>query len=289
MKKFLILLMVLAGTVGAVDFPVKYGPNAAELDSFYIITEFGGTEDTGDTWLSITSLDTTLSLTGEGLYSITLHYFYNGYSKWSDETIYYNTLLAASGGEDVDTIFTYDTSGSNTLVSGVKVTIRDLVGSIVHQEYSKNGYITYATKATDTFAVSGAKTEYVWHDDTMIVTTDQRDTLFGYDVAFNTATDTNTCVVTVQVVGQNGSAAENVLVSCVMMTASAADSAGYAVRPDRKKERTDASGNATFTRIWSSYLIPATDYRVTVEMPNGGTMRKTITVPRSTSYVVDFP
>ncbi len=289
MKRLIVLLM-LAGTVGAVDFPVNYGgPLGTVVDSFYVTSEFGGVVDTGDFWTNITTLDTTLSLTGEGLYTITAHYKYQGYAVWVNESFYYNTYQAGSGGGDHDTIFVYDTSGVDALVPGTQMTIKNTLGTILHQQIVPgSGYVIFPTKATDTILVTGQLAEYVFDvDHQMIITGDKRDTLFGYNV-FYAAASGKTCNVTVQVYGPNGSPAKNVEVSCVL-DGNAADSAGHAVWPNESKKRTDASGNVTFTRFWSSYLIPATDYVVTVHNKRGYSPNITITVPRQATFVVDFP
>ena len=175
------------------------------------------------------------------------------------------------------------------MVERVYVTVKNTLGTTLHQEFtSSGGYIIFPTKATDTILISGQKDEYVWDtDDTCIITGDKRDTLFGYNVYYAAASG-KTCNVTVQVYGQDGSPAKNVEVSCVMMGSDVADSAGHAIRPDKSKRRTDASGNVTFTRLWSSYLIPASGYLVTVHSL-GYAHEMTITVPRTSTYVVDFP
>lgn len=304
MKKLLIIgaaLLMLVYYAGAVEYPLnEYGPAGTPLDSLVIVTKFGGVYDTIDVWYNITALDTTISLAGEGLYKFEYHYYYDGYDVAVNDPDDYNTIGAYSGGPDIDTIYAYDTINT-VMVSDVNIIVRNLAGSVIWQDYTgSGGYVLFPTTATDTFLISGKKFTYGWLvNDTIIVTGDQRDTLRGAPIVFDTATIANTCVVNVYVIGADGNPAEKVKVTARMhgSNLTVADSA-FAVRNTAQYERTDATGKASFTCIQSRYLRPykitsSTDtafvqWRFQVHSPAVGGGRQDVTVPDSVSHTVKF-
>lgn len=288
MKKLIILLaLILASSGYGADYYRFYEGDS--LISLYITVRFSGVEDTSETYDSLTYWDTIFSLTGEGEYVVGYHAIYagfesNGLQSWSEEI---NTSKGYSGGLNVDTIYAYDTSGTDAVVTGVTVTVRNLSGSVVHQDDTRSGgYLLFPSMATDTFLISGKKTLYAWDiNDTIIITGDQRDTLFGYDISIATSSIANVCAVTVYVFNADGTAAKNREVKWSLEDNVIVDSAGHAIVGTSGSERTDSTGTAVLYLIYSNYLIPATDYKISV---GRGYAEEIITVPSQASYTVTF-
>jgi hypothetical protein len=110
----------------------------------------------------------------------------------------------------------------------------------------------------------------------------------GYFIDVPVASGGQVCAVTVIVLDNRGQPAHNVPVSTYLTKSNLKDSAGYAVANYTQTERTDTLGRATFECRWSSYLIPATKWRFSINDPAVGQTRKDVMVPRQSSYTLEF-
>lgn len=99
-------------------------------------------------------------------------------------------------------------------------------------------------------------------------------------------TYTKTCAVSVVVLDNRGDPVENVAVTAMLARSNLVDSAGYAVVNVAQRITTNSEGIATFNCRWSSYLIPATEWRFVVAGVRGP--KCTYTVPRETSTTLNL-
>jgi len=195
------------------------------------------------------------------------------------------TANLTGSGDYAMTVWAIDTSGTDDTVSSVDVKVRDATGTSKGDANTlSDGKIVFNLDS-GSYTLSGMFANgYYWNDLTCTLSTADTMNLLGYDIALDTAgVADKTCLVLVTVVGSDGTAAENVWVTASLVNGNVADSAGNAVSGTTKKVKTDSNGRATFTCVWSSYLVPATDWRFRV-----GNVYKDITVPRQASYTVDF-
>lgn len=96
-----------------------------------------------------------------------------------------------------------------------------------------------------------------------------------------------TAFVTVNVLRSDGQPARNVQVTAQLVRGNLVDSAGNAIDNRIPQYRfTDSSGQATFNCIWSSYLLPATDWVFSVV--DLGNTRHRQAIPRETNITINM-
>ena len=88
------------------------------------------------------------------------------------------------------------------------------------------------------------------------------------------------CAVAVYVRDNAGNFASGVTVTAYVGGTNLADSSGAAITNTVQRGRTDANGRVVFTCMWSSYIVPNTNWRFSCQGSNVGTINKTYTVPR---------
>ena len=212
----------------------------------------------------------------------------------ADSAAYQGAGGAGSGKYTVNLLFA-DTSGGGTAgVPYVQAGLRGwntptLLGT---GETNESGIATFGTDADSVaFKGVGPTAEYIWPvlwEDSVAGSGDLTDTVMGYKIDIPVSSGSQVCAVTVIVLDNAGEAAHNVRVSAYLLRSNLRDSAGYAVANYLQEKKTDNLGRATFQCRWSSYLIPATKWLFTVKSPAVGQTKKKITVPRQTSYTLEF-
>lgn len=215
----------------------------------------------------------------------------NGVLDSLDQTISASVSIAGSGIYDA-TVFAVDTSAvPDDTVSGVSISARDQTGTQV-------GYVTTASPGYSIFNLdSGSYTfrariygGYVWNNAVCTVNAaNDTFTLRGYAIAVDTTgLADKTCLVYCYVYNADGTPAKNVPVSAQLVNPYVRDSAGNAIRGGFQQDLTDANGRAEFTCLWSTYMIPATQWLFTPGLPQSGARAKQLTVPRQTSYHLEW-
>lgn len=120
------------------------------------------------------------------------------------------------------------------------------------------------------------------------------DWLTGFDIFHNSsssspeATTANYCAVTLTVLNSNGTPAAYVPCTAYLGGHNLADSSGQAISNTLLRERTNSLGVVTFDCMWSSYIVPATDWWFLVHSWSVTGPKKIVTVPRQVSYSVTF-
>lgn len=186
------------------------------------------------------------------------------------------------------TFHAVDTSGTDTLVSGVVIGLTNLsTGDRLMGPTNGVGHCTFGLEEASYRAVS-YKSGYIFNIDTFAIVNDEDSlAILGYDLASTYDVTAQVATVTVQVKLSNGSPATGTDVSAYLLASRIADSSGAVIITRPTTETTDSLGTATFSCIWSSYLIPETKWRFTVQLPSG-TKFKDVTIPRQSTYTVDF-
>ena len=96
------------------------------------------------------------------------------------------------------------------------------------------------------------------------------------------------CAVTVRMLNSDRTPAVGVWVTAYLIRSNVKDSAGYGYTNTPVYKQTNSQGVAVFNCVWSSYLIPLTDWRFTAHTSSIGGVRRTVTIPRTTSYLLDL-
>lgn len=266
-------------------------------DSIILVHEVAGGVDSA-WWTSCSSVDTSIDKAGlsDGTHNFAVLFYFDGdtvaYSVSEAVVIGAVAVDLSGSGLDVLTLYLFDTSGADTVpVASAVVSLSNLAGTPYSYTTTKSGgYTKINFTATDTFLVTASKPGYVLPSaETLIVTGTSTDSLFGYDVALSSPSATaKTCAVNVIVIGQDGNPFPNVTVTAQLIGNNLSDSSGYPVGTWVQTEKTDDNGSVTFNCLWSSYVLPSTKWRFSVQSPLFGNARKEITIPRETAYQVSF-
>lgn len=203
--------------------------------------------------------------------------------------------LEAGSGPYGYTIVALDTSKApDEVVPRALLTFRDLglTTNIIQIRADDNGLVDFYSEA-DSLAVLATNLPYHFFPSTWDTVTGGlpiTQSVSGYSVPDSAGSAANrTCYVKVYVIDNDGTAAENVLVSMAMEARGrVVDSAGHVIANSIRQDRTDSLGIAGFVCLWSSYLVPATNWRIQVLSPGFGSLSKSITVPRDTVYTVNM-
>lgn len=139
-----------------------------------------------------------------------------------------------------------------------------------------------------TYTLTAAKFGYVFLNKTITISAAITDTVEGYNVPVSASGTPSTAAVTVNVhTSAGGNAAGVVVYAYLIGQGNLVDSSGAAVTNRTQRDVTNSSGQVVFTCTWSSYIIPASQWRFTVGSPSSA-VRKTVTIPRQASYTIDF-
>lgn len=183
-------------------------------------------------------------------------------------------------------VYAIDTSGTDDTISIANLTLYDALGSPRDGGPTTSVGNLQFTVTSGTWTVAGAAIGYHFDDSSYSVTGIDTVALYGYDQTAGTPPVAKTCIVSVYVLNSDGSPAEGVTVNAYLARNNAVDSLGNPVLSQMQTDVTDADGLAQFTCIWSSYLIPETGWWFV--SPETGNIRKKVTVPRQSTYTVDF-
>jgi hypothetical protein len=194
-------------------------------------------------------------------------------------------------GNDTLRMYAYDTTTAiDAVVANVLISAVSPGNNLVAQGTTNaSGYADLLLVASTDYIMSavGPDGNY-WHSG-VTKTNDaglDKDTVFGWTLSASVPAATQVCATSFVVRKSDGTPHEGVRVTVMMARSNIRDSSGYAVSNIARSDLTDATGTVTFNLRWSSYLIPATDYRITVGIPGG--VKCTYTVPRETSQTVDL-
>ena len=266
----------------------------------------------GSRWTLATSgKDTTITVSKGNLYKFKWEFAYTGNNQvsWSfvrDErftdtadiktlatnnpSLFYGPTATGTG---TDTITTYvvDTSGTDTLLSDVKVTMKDAGGSVVGVGISgANGIVTFYQDA-GTYTViakqaSSAPTMHFFTSRSLVLAGGNvaNDTMPGYDMSIDAPTGSNGCTVYGYVYGPDNSAAENAEVFFELPDGFNDTCGGTIIGKFTEKTRTDTVGYFS-QELFKSKCLENGTYTVRVEM-KGGMLTKTkeFTIPDSSSF-----
>ena len=104
-------------------------------------------------------------------------------------------VLTLSGGDFIDTIFAVDTSGVDALVSGVKVTTVDLLGTVKGVDYTTGPGRVIFSLDSGAYVTTASRTGFVFSPFTDTVEASKRDTVYGYDVVVSSPGSASLCTV----------------------------------------------------------------------------------------------
>ena len=152
-----------------------------------------------------------------------------------------------------------------------------------------SGEIVFGFKLDDTvYFNSTGPIDFVWtqRDTIFGVTNGLIDTTEGFQFSGDAPASGKTAAVTVFITNNDRTPAVNVAVHAYLSRGKVVDSAGFPVYNQTQTLSTDSDGKVTFTCIWSSYMIPATQWYFSTSVP--GTIKKKITIPRETTITLDL-
>jgi hypothetical protein len=295
-KKILMAILILLSGSSAFgqltgNFRFPYGDSPL-CDSVIFVHEYQGTKDSA-IYTNCYGLDTTIAASAwaSGVHNVTIRFKYNGYSYWATSNEIIDNTAKSSGGVGSGMyairLYAVDTSGTDTALSNVPVVVRTLAGDLSANGSSNNsGYFDCNLDAGSYTALANRPAYYFWPK-SLTIAGAKTDTIFGFNSPFPTVTTPQTCAVRVIILNPDGTAAQNVTVTANMARSAVIDSAGRGYTMWSRSKTTNSLGIADFNCVWSSYLIPATDYTFSVGV-GGKSLSVTASVPRQTSGTLDF-
>lgn len=268
-----------------IQYPIYIG--GTEVDSVQFIYWEDMDGSTMDTIVISTTMNTTyLALDDTKNYFAVYAYWFSGEAEPYCDQIYlpFNYNPAGYGDNNV-TVYAIDTTGTDTLLEDVNLTITNTsTGRAYPLETNSSGYNTWRL-SDGTYELTGRETNHIFGYDTVTFSSDSTDTIFAYDVSINAVTGTNTCNVygdVYSIDGQQASYAEITfsLAGDAVDTCSSVFLGSYSIT-------TRANSNGRFQQelIYSNCLEDR-KYNMTVKYRDGTTRTTTITVPRQASYQV---
>lgn len=280
MKKILILCLVMAG--------LAFGQATGNLwpyyefesaDSAFLILHDATGVDTLHSVTDTNRIDTSISCGSfaDGINIIEFAVYYVGDTTKYSATDIFNNI--ASGSE----------AAAGSLSIKYDVALCDSIMMIHESQGTIDTSIWTSAYGIDTVLACASMDVGVHNFIVRFLYNGVSDWLSGSLIFHNTAAATptastaNTCAVTVLVMNSDGTPKKGVRVSA-WLTGNVADSAGHMIVNWPKRDVTDVSGAATINCVWSSYLIPETQWRFRIVIPGQGSYFKDVTVPRSTSY-----
>lgn len=290
---FLLVVFIATEILGSSQVSIYIKGNLPETpDSMnWIIYRDGTLRDSSDIVADTAGYDTTIVCTTGHNYMIYEQVFWAGTADEERGNIPFSLNLlnvsgASSSPNNVVTITSIDSSGTDNAVQGVNVTVKNTTTDAQLTQSSNASGQTVWALIDGTYEVNGYKTSYIFQPpDTIVLTTD---TSYG-DSGYNVPVDPlivgdSVCTVTVNVKNNAGNAQENVEVTAYLAKSNVVDWDGNAVYNITQTKRTNSSGQATFACLYSSAMQPATKWVFT----SMRTLRRTITIPSQASYTVDL-
>ena len=188
--------------------------------------------------------------------------------------------LGSGSGIYAQALVVYDTAIGQP-VSGVNVLIRNLTQSSLAASGNSdvNGYSTFNLNA-DSFLVIGYAPGYSFEAfDTLVVTGNSVDTIFGYQIDIGNPAEPNLCRVYGYLYGITGLPETGAGVSATIPTGDVR-SGNLIISPFTKSTTTDSLGYFYLDLIPSDSLIPAGQkYEITINRTDGTVLRQRIEIP----------
>lgn len=206
--------------------------------------------------------------------------------------------IRAAAGNDTLRVYAVDTSGTDEAVEGVYIALYNSANpnTPAADGYTNSGGYKDFTVVLDSsnyyYYTGNGPGRFYWPGrDSVLhvaVTPYSVDTIHGFDLPLSIASASNVAAVTVAAKYNNGSPASGVWVSAYPSNRGIVDSAGYAVSTQVQHAQTDSMGLATFYCLWSSYMIPATEWVFSGRYQSFGGFKVVATIPRQTSYFLNL-
>ncbi len=206
----------------------------------------------------------------------------------NNPTLFYGPT---AGGTGTDTLSFYviDTTGTDTALSDVKVTVKNSGGSTVAVNITDaTGQISLYLDA-GTYTVIGKQspaspTMHLFDSRSLTVSGNSTDSLFGYDLEIGSSSIPGLCRVYGYLFSSNGLAEIDAEVKASLPDGVVRTS-GSIISPYGVTSTTDSTGYFFLDLIPSDSLIPSsTKYEISISRPDGSILRKRITVPDLSSW-----
>lgn len=174
------------------------------------------------------------------------------------------TTGGTGAGSNTVTIYATDTSGTDTRINFVEITVKTMAGvTDAVMTTGSSGYATFTLQA-DTFIFIGKRPDYVWITDTIVITTNQTDSIVGYDVPLPTPSDPSFATVVLDVSRLRG--IEDIMGVCltayneVGANKYTMDTTGGAklLLPIAESACADSSGRISLTLVKSNEIVDTT-------------------------------
>ena len=252
---------------------------------------------------STTALDTSkvIEITTAGYHSYRLHVEKpvttpNGSNSITVTRVWFEPFsvqldLASIPGADVSLTYRAIDTATNTPIQGVSVSGYNMSDTrVVFGTTPASGELVFGFKLNDSiYFNSTGPPDYVWvqRDTAFLIQDGDIDTTEGYQFEGDAPAASSVAAVTIFVKDNAGVAIKNIRVTAQFVRGNMIDSTGIPISNAIQRGKTDSDGKYTFSCIWSSTVIPATDWRFTVHTL-GGIVSRTITVDRQTTITLDF-
>jgi hypothetical protein len=179
-------------------------------------------------------------------------------------------IMTSPDGNVVDTILLLPITADSTVLRADTVALDSTGTYAVTAEWYERG----------AGAVSGADSFLTWVNVSPIYYV-----VTGGDTV--SATD-KVCVVVINVLGSDGQGKRGVRCSAYPAGRNLKDSAGAIVSTARQTERSDEFGRLIFNCLWSSYIVPATEWRFQFQGSDIEALSFNYTVPRQTADTIEL-
>ena len=264
---------------------------AEPQDSVHVAikTIAGAVRDSVTGRASVQTYDTTWTVSDDSAYEVVYYSWADGSDSAATWTWTRDERVLPTGtGPHSVVVYTIDTLGTDTLVPQVRVSVKDTTGKTIlgggNVLSGNDGTITF-TLNTGYYTFVAEKSMYIFGDSAVQISGNV-DSL--HLDAYNVNATAKSASVTVVVARSDNTYYEGVLVSAYLARANVVDSLGRAIVNNIQRVRTNSVGQAVFTCMWSSYMVPATDWIFTVHKPAVGGSSIALTIPDSSSYTVSF-
>ena len=198
--------------------------------------------------------------------------------------------LTSIPGADVSMTYRAIDTATSTAIQGVSVSAYNKSDvRVAFGTTNGSGQVVFGFKLDDTVYFNSTNPiDFVWtqRDTVFGVTNGLIDTTEGFQFSGDAPAVGKTAAVTVFVTNNDRTPAINIAVSAYLSRSKVVDSAGFPVYNQTQTLFTDSDGKVTFTCIWSSYMIPATQWYFTTSVP--GTIKKKITITRDAAITLDL-
>ncbi len=295
MKRLFLLLSVFFLVGATYDHSVQISTGQTVIDSVIAYIETDNTKLDSAKWFSF-PVDSFITVPDTAPLVLEYRFYYkidsaSGTYRTTSELLSAHIITSVSGADASFTYIAVDTSnGADTTIQGVSVSAYNLSDQrIAAGTTDGNGQVVFGFKENDTVYFNNTQpVGWIWEqrDTSFAVQNGGVDTAKGYRFIPTAVTAGKTAVVSVFVTNNDRTPAVNVMVSAYLSRNKVVDSAGYAVYNQTQTVPTDSLGMAQFTCIWSSYMIPATDWWFSTSLP--GAIKKKITIGREATITLDL-